>query len=157
MTTETSSQPLSFNDKTENLQAKNKWSGRFPNPPDLCFDYRALIEQEHGVAKATDPTHKICIIGAGVTGLTAARELYRCGFTDVTLIEQSTRIGGRHLTVHGRHPTKESHTPFEMGAMRLPFFNRENEPPKEGRSLMAYYAKAFDLALSDFPIREVSG
>ena len=35
--------------------------------------------------------------------------------------------------------------------MRLPFFNRENEPPKEGRSLMAYYAKAFDLALSDFP------
>ena len=38
-----------------------------------------------------------------------------------------------------------------MGAMRLPFFNRENEPPKEGRSLMAYYAKAFDLALSDFP------
>ncbi|WP_152974899.1 flavin monoamine oxidase family protein [Pseudomonas sp. RIT-PI-q] len=147
----TDSSPLSFNDKTEKLQAKNKWAGRFPNPPDLCFDYRALIEQEHGIAKATNPTHKICIIGAGVTGLTAARELYRCGFTNVTLIEQSTRIGGRHLTVHGSHPIKESHTPFEMGAMRLPFFNRENEPPKEGRSLMAYYAKAFDLALSDFP------
>jgi len=92
MTTDTSSQPLSLNDKTENFQAKKKWSGRFPNPPDLCFDYRALIEQENGVAKATDPTHKICIIGAGVTGLTAARELYRCGFTDVTLIEQSTAL-----------------------------------------------------------------
>jgi len=151
MTIETSSQPPSFNDKTENLQTKKNWAGRFPNPPDLCFDYRALIEQEHGVAKATNPTHKICIIGAGVTGLTAARELYRCGFTDVTLIEQSTRIGGRHLTVHGRHSIKESHTPFEMGAMRMPFFNKENEPPKEGRSLMAYYANAFDLALSDFP------
>jgi tryptophan 2-monooxygenase len=127
------------------------WAARFPNPPDLCFDYRALVEQEHGIAQATDLNHKICIIGAGVTGLTAARELYRCGFTDVTLIEQSKRIGGRHLTVHGNHPIRESHTPFEMGAMRLPFFNRENEPPKAGRSLMAYYASEFDLALSDFP------
>ena len=77
------------------------WAGRFPNPPDLCFDYRALVEQEHGIAKATDPHHRICIIGAGVTGLTAARELHRCGFTRITLIEQSTHIGGRHLTVPG--------------------------------------------------------
>lgn len=32
----------------------------------------------------------------------------------------------------------------------MPFFNRADEPPTEGRSLMAYYAKAFDLAFSDF-------
>ena len=101
----------------------NKWTGRFPNPPDLCFDYRALVEQENGIAQATNPQHKICIIGAGVTGLTAARELYRCGFTDITLIEQSRRIGGRHLTVAGSQRSSISHTPFEMGAMRMPFFN----------------------------------
>ncbi|WP_095051209.1 FAD-dependent oxidoreductase [Pseudomonas sp. Irchel s3b2] len=130
--------------------AKNKWATRFPNPPDLCFDYRALVEQENGIAKATDPQHKICIIGAGVTGLTAARELYRCGFTQITLIEQSRRIGGRHLTIPGSPHSPMSHTPFEMGAMRMPFFNRADEPPTEGRSLMAYYAKAFDLAFSDF-------
>lgn len=41
-------------------------------------------------------------------------------------------------------------TPFEMGAMRMPFFNRADEAPTEGRSLMAYYAKTFDLVLSDF-------
>lgn len=130
--------------------AENKWKARFPNPPDLCFDYRALVEQENGIAKATDPQHKICIIGAGVTGLTAARELYRCGFTHITLIEQSRRIGGRHLTVPGSPNSAISHTPFEMGAMRMPFFNRADESPTEGRSLMAYYAKAFDLAFSDF-------
>lgn len=127
-----------------------KWSGRFPNPPDLCFDYRALVEQENGIAKATNPHHKTCIIGAGVTGLTAARELYRCGFTDITLIEQSRRIGGRHLTVAGSQRSSTSHTPFEMGAMRMPFFNRADESPTDGRSLMAYYAKTFDLAFSDF-------
>lgn len=126
------------------------WAGRFPNPPDLCFDYRALVEQANGVAQATAPQHKICIIGAGITGLTAARELHRCGFTDITLIEQSTRVGGRHLTVPGSPRSSASHTPFEMGAMRMPFFNRAGESPTEGRSLMAYYTKAFDLAFSDF-------
>lgn len=35
--------------------------------------------------------------------------------------------------------------------MRMPFFNRTGEPPKDGRSLMAYYAKLFDLRISDFP------
>lgn len=130
---------------------KSRWTARFPNPPDLCFDYRALVEQEGGIARATDPQHRICIIGAGVTGLTAARELYRCGFTDISLIEQSRRIGGRHLTVAGNPNATQSQTPFEMGAMRMPFFNRADEPPTEGRSLMAYYTQAFDLAFSDFP------
>ncbi|MDR6605040.1 FAD-dependent oxidoreductase [Pseudomonas synxantha] len=130
--------------------ADNPWTARFPNPPDLCFDYRALVEQDNGIARATERQHRICIIGAGVTGLTAARELYRCGFTQITLIEQSRRIGGRHLTVLGSQHPAQTHTPFEMGAMRMPFFNRAGESPTEGRSLMAYYAKAFDLAFSDF-------
>lgn len=130
--------------------AASQWAARFPNPPDLCFDYRALVEQPHGIARATDPAHRICIIGAGITGLTAARELYRAGFRHICLIEQARRIGGRHLTVPGSRYSSRSHTPFEMGAMRMPFFNRAGEPPSEGRSLMAYYAKAFDLKHSDF-------
>ncbi len=128
------------------------WAARFPNPPDLCFDYRRLVEQQDGVARATQPEHRICIVGAGVTGLTAARELLRCGFTRITLIEQSQRVGGRHMTVvnnDGYH--KLPSTPFEMGAMRMPLFNRTGESPKDGCSLMAYYAKLFNLRLSDFP------
>ncbi len=129
----------------------NPWSGRFPGPPDLCFDYRKLLEIEDGFATATQPSHRICIVGAGVTGLTAARELLRCGFTDITLIEQSNRIGGRHLTRVSTPSTQAASSPFEMGAMRMPFFNRGGEPPKEGRSAMAYYSKLFDLNISDFP------
>ncbi|QGW76372.1 FAD-dependent oxidoreductase [Pseudomonas alkylphenolica] len=129
-----------------------KWTARFPNPPDLCFDYRKLLEQTGGIAQARITDHRICIVGAGVTGLTAARELLRCGFTQITLIEQSQRIGGRHLTVVDKSlPLAAPSTPFEMGAMRMPFFNRTGEAPKDGRSLMAYYAGLFDLHISDFP------
>ncbi|MGK9608202.1 FAD-dependent oxidoreductase, partial [Salmonella enterica subsp. enterica] len=92
------------------------------NPPDLCFDYRSLVEQQNGVAQATDTNHRICIIGAGITGLTTARELYRCGFTNITVLEKSERIGGRHLTALGRNNTNTiGRPPFEMGAMRMPF------------------------------------
>ncbi|ROM39180.1 amine oxidase [Pseudomonas poae] len=132
--------------------SNHKWKARFPNPPDLCFDYRALVEQENGIAQATQTRHKICIIGAGITGLTTARELHRCGFTNITLIEKSKRIGGRHLTALGSNNTNTvGRPPFEMGAMRMPFFNMSDESPKEGRSLMAYYADAFELFHSDFP------
>lgn len=106
------------------------WAARFPNPPDLCFDYRKLLEQAGGIAVAKDTQHKICIVGAGVTGLVAARELWRCGFNAVTLIEQSPRIGGRHLTITAPATHSDSlSTPFEMGAMRMPFFNTADESP----------------------------
>lgn len=136
----------------EKRSVNNRWRATFPNPPDLCFDYRTLVEQTNGIAQATQPQHKICIIGAGITGLTTARELHRCGFKNITLIEKSKRIGGRHLTALGSNNTNTAgRPPFEMGAMRMPFFNKSNEPPKEGRSLMAYYANAFELRHSDFP------
>lgn len=132
--------------------APSAWRGRFPSPPDLCFNYRKLVEQESGIATATQPAYKICIVGAGVTGLAAARELLRCGFNNVTLLEQSQRIGGRHLTVlnAGQSPFI-GQTSFEMGAMRMPMFNRVGEAPLEGQSLLAYYCKHFELQLSDFP------
>ncbi|MGB3127229.1 MAG: FAD-dependent oxidoreductase [Pseudomonas sp.] len=136
----------------EKRSTQSKWRATFPNPPDLCFDYRTLVEQVNGIANATDPDHEICIIGAGITGLTTARELYRCGFNNITLLEKSHRIGGRHLTALGGNNTNSiGRPPFEMGAMRMPFFNRSSEPPKSGRSLMAYYANAFELHHTDFP------
>lgn len=131
--------------------AVSDWAARFPNPPDLCFDYRKLLEIPGAIAQAIDKSHRICIVGAGVAGLTAARELFRCGFTHITLIEQSRRVGGRHLTITADPQVKAPSTPFEMGAMRMPFFNLSSEAPKEGRSVMAYYSSLFDLALSDFP------
>jgi tryptophan 2-monooxygenase len=136
--------PASLNAHTP---APDSWAPRFPNPPDLCFDFRRLVEQHGGIAEAAKPQRRIGIIGGGVTGLCAARELLRSGFESVTLIEKSGRLGGRHLTL----TDSAGGAPFEMGAMRMPFFNRTGEPPKAGRSLMAHYAQHFDLKISDFP------
>ncbi|WP_308821672.1 FAD-dependent oxidoreductase [Pseudomonas japonica] len=77
----------------------DSWAARYPNPPDLCFDYRRLLEQPGGIGTAADLQRRIAIIGGGIAGLCAARELVRMGFERVTLIEQSTRLGGRHLTL----------------------------------------------------------
>jgi len=113
--------------------ATHHWKARFPNPPDLCFDYRTLVEQKNGVAIATETNHKICIIGAGITGLTSARELHRCGFTNITLLEKSTRIGGRHFTALGNNNINTiGRPPFEMGAMRMPFSTNQMSRPKMG-------------------------
>ncbi|RUQ44196.1 amine oxidase, partial [Corynebacterium pseudodiphtheriticum] len=46
----------------EKRSPNDKWRARFPNPPDLCFDYRALVEQKNGIAQATQNHHKICIV-----------------------------------------------------------------------------------------------
>lgn len=38
---------------------------------------------------------RICVVGAGPAGLTMAKELFRHGFTNVTIIEASDRVGGQ--------------------------------------------------------------
>lgn len=131
------------------------WAARYPNPPDLCFDYRRLLEQEGGVAYATQPDHRICIVGAGVTGLTAARELLRCGFTRITLIEQSRRVGGRHLTMvnnAGNH--KQPVTPFEMGPCACRSSTGLVSPQKMGVRLWPITPSCSSY---EFPIFQIPG
>jgi monoamine oxidase len=53
----------------------------------------------------------VIVIGGGVAGLTAARELARAGFS-VALLEARERLGGRILTVRG----KAWPAPVELGA-----------------------------------------
>ncbi|WP_260952977.1 flavin monoamine oxidase family protein [Serratia marcescens] len=137
----------------QKLHTSGAWGGRYPNPPDLSFDYRRLVEQTGGIAQATAPDHKICIIGAGITGLTAARELYRCGFNNVTVMEAGDRIAGRHYTITdvANQGLATRYAPFEMAAMRMPYFNLAGETPDDGCSLLAYYASEFGLSIQDFP------
>ncbi len=41
-------------------------------------------------------THpKIVIVGAGISGISAARDLVKSGFTDILILEATERIGGR--------------------------------------------------------------
>jgi len=59
-----------------------------------------------------NPDYNVVVIGAGFTGITAARELQRSGL-DTLLIEARDRIGGRTHTIdfHGH--------PLEMGGMNV--------------------------------------
>ena len=50
-------------------------------------------------ALSGDPV-RVVILGAGISGLVCAYELERAGY-ECTLIEASTRIGGRNYTVRG--------------------------------------------------------
>lgn len=50
------------------------------------------------------PQHaRVCIIGAGVAGLSAAQKLIQAGVKDVFVLEAQDRIGGRvHTVEHGK-------------------------------------------------------
>ncbi|MEM7254116.1 MAG: FAD-dependent oxidoreductase, partial [Pseudomonadota bacterium] len=66
----------------------------------------------------------VAVIGAGAAGMTAARELHRCGYR-VTIYEASDRIGGRLYTE--ANPSDEDAAGMEMGAMRMPFFGEPGD------------------------------
>ncbi|XP_060042874.1 spermine oxidase isoform X2 [Erinaceus europaeus] len=74
---------------------------------------------ESSVDSADDPLSRglrrrgqprVVVIGAGLAGLAAAKALLEQGFTDVTVLEASSRIGGRVESV------KLGHATFELGA-----------------------------------------
>lgn len=48
--------------------------------------------------------HDVVIIGGGVAGLSAAKELQRHGCDDVCVVEAQNRLGGRVKQVHGIAP-----------------------------------------------------
>lgn len=116
-----------------------EWQPKYPNPPDFAFNYYHLLDlarqNSNGIGKVptgTSPT--VAIVGAGVAGLTAARELMRCGYNP-NIFEATNRIGGRHYTIHN---SGDSITDYEMGAMRFPFFGA----PGSQNCLLDYYLTA---------------
>ncbi|MBL8474386.1 MAG: FAD-dependent oxidoreductase [Rhodocyclaceae bacterium] len=112
----------------------SNWMPHFPNPADFRFNYyQLLLNAPHGLARLPAGERKsVAVIGAGAAGMTAARELLRCGFS-VSIYEASNRIGGRLHT----HPNPNGHdkSGMELGAMRMPFF------PKPGAEncVLEYY------------------
>src|SRR5262249_15882633 len=99
------------------------WQFQYPNAADFNFNYYRLLADASGsaIAQAGNPDLRIAIGGAGVAGLVAARELFRCGHTSIDIYEASERIGGRNYSIPA--PAPNQYTTFEMGAMRMPFFS----------------------------------
>ncbi len=116
---------------------QNDWLPDYPNPPDLRFDYYRLLslaqQNENGIGTAPPSQPSVAVIGGGVAGMTAARELYRCGYK-VVIYEASNRICGRHYTV----PLSNQVSAMELGAMRFPYFGG----PGTGNCLFDYYLTA---------------
>jgi monoamine oxidase len=90
-----------------------------PDNADLKLEYlRILID--HGLPRTTAPK-KILIVGAGISGLVAARLLRDAGHRVTILEANANRTGGRIKTFRGMFQDKNLHA--EAGAMRLPDFH----------------------------------
>ncbi len=132
--------------------ASDNWLPHFPNPADFRFDYFKLLVNAPGGLAQLDSNclpPRVAVIGAGAAGMTAARELLRCGF-NITIFEASDRIGGR-LYTRG-NPVDARYSGMEMGAMRMPFF----EKPGQQNCILEYYllqevAPAHKAVYSQFP------
>lgn len=124
--------------------SQNPWRFSYPNSADFNFNYYRLLEQNpDGLGKNQNPDARIAVIGAGIAGILAARELYRSGFRNIDIYEHSERIGGRLWS----EPAPDGATSYEMGAMRMPFF----EEAGSKNCLLDFYREAFDIEVQDFP------
>ena len=97
------------------------------------MDYLSLIQKGLPLNKHAQ---KVIIVGAGMAGLVAARELKRAGHQPV-LLEARQRVGGRVYAL--REPFTDG-LYAEVGAMRIPRTHK----------LTLAYVEKFGLKTNDF-------
>ncbi|CAM9106739.1 unnamed protein product [Bubo scandiacus] len=115
---------------------------RISSFPDYCLsdeDYEELLKiVKNGLGRATHPA-RVVIVGAGISGLTAAKLLQDAGHK-VTILERSNQLGGRIRT----YRPKGQDWYVELGAMRLPGSHR----------IVREFIKQFKLPLNPFNLSD---
>ncbi|KAI1446140.1 hypothetical protein F5Y02DRAFT_91130 [Annulohypoxylon stygium] len=102
--------------------------GAIPQLPDLGnlkWEFKELPsdpDYEDGKEKVGDgeiPPRKVCIVGAGISGLYIAMILDSLKISNLTydILEANSRVGGR---VYTHHFSKTKHDYYDIGAMRFP-------------------------------------
>ncbi|XP_060094759.1 L-amino-acid oxidase-like [Heteronotia binoei] len=115
---------LSINDAVQ----QEEWKKCFDDP-----DYEELIQiAKNGLRKTSKPK-TIVIVGAGISGLTAAKLLKDAGH-QVQILEASDRVGGRIKTY------REEDWYVDVGPMRLP----------KAQKLVREFLKKYKLKLNPF-------
>lgn len=135
--------------KLEN-PSKN-WHCPYPNTADWNFNFYKLIQDGKPIGNfEVNKAPTIAIVGAGVAGLLAARELIKAGCKKIHIYEASERIGGRTHSIKVKGQEK---TTYELGAMRIPFFfeTEEAEKEKKHNSVLGYLTEIFNIHYEAFP------
>ena len=102
-----------------------------------CEDDQVETDHESpGALSGTQPSKRVIIVGAGISGLVAGYELSRAGH-DVTILEARNRVGGRVFTL--RTPFSDGHF-ADAGAARIPL----------DHEMTIGYADHFELTLDPF-------
>lgn len=143
--------------KPQTVDDSAPWVPLWPNPADVTYNYYNLLNltATQGIANVENTpaaSLRIAIIGTGYGGLTTARELFRAGYQNITLFEADTRLSGRGYPVMPTNAAGEQVgiTPFELGAMRIPFFD-PTDGSGRGNSCTRFYADQYQVQHQNFP------
>jgi tryptophan 2-monooxygenase len=113
-----------------------------PTSIDILYEYTPLFQRET-FCRLPPPAigKEVAIVGAGLTGISAAHELLKIGLKPV-IFEARNRMGGRLYSMPFQKIQEENRPFAEMGAMRIPYSSH----------IFLHYAKKLNLvAPSSFP------